>query len=151
MFEDNVEQFPLFYTVCLASTGEDLACFVFDKQKSMNATFSKLVSVTTDGASSMIGIGNGMTRRFKRLLQQETRTDSFQLQQVWCLARRLNLVLRDLQHVPNIGSVFFLQIGSQQSEGRLRTGSGFSKRIQMLATERYPSHQRRDGLSCMMY
>ena len=50
VFEDKMEQFTLFYSVCHASTGEELGRFVFDKLKHYNVPFSKLVSVASDGA-----------------------------------------------------------------------------------------------------
>ena len=49
----------LFYSVCHASTGEELARLVFGRFKEFNVPFGKLISVATDGAKSMIGAVNG--------------------------------------------------------------------------------------------
>ena len=105
-FDTHLEQFPLFFTVCDASTGQDLAAFVFNRLKQMNAPLSKLVSLSTDGASCMIGQDNGMFSCFKRLVQQDIGPVNCDINHVWCLAHRLNLVIRDFQNVENINSVF---------------------------------------------
>ena len=50
VFDKRIEQFNLFFSVCRASTGEELAQFVFDKLKGYNVPFTKLTSIATDGA-----------------------------------------------------------------------------------------------------
>ena len=105
-FKNRIVQFPLFMCVCCASTGEELAAFVFNRLKQINAPFSKLSSIATDGASNMIGQAKGMVPRFKRLVRQELGTVPSPIQHVWCLAHRLNLVIRDFENVQNIKSVF---------------------------------------------
>ena len=54
----------------------------------------------------MIGHTNGMVSHFKRLVAVELGTVECPFKHVWCLAHRLNLVIRDFQNVPNINSVF---------------------------------------------
>ena len=73
-FQDRLEQFPLFMKVCDASTGEEVAAFVFNSLKVYNAQFNKLSSIATDGASAMIGKANGMISFFKRLVSTELGT-----------------------------------------------------------------------------
>ena len=105
-FMDHLEQFPLFFTVCDASTGHDLASLVFNRLRRLNAPFHKLVSISTDGASNMVGQYNGMFQCFKSLVQQELGSVSCSLTQVWCLAHRINLVISDFDNVDDINSVF---------------------------------------------
>ena len=105
-FSNHIEQLPLFYSVCDASTGHGLASFVFDRLKQMNVPFIKLVSLSTDGASNMIGHLNWMFPNFKRLVQRELGIVPCELVHVWCLAHRLNLVIKDFQNVENVNSVF---------------------------------------------
>ena len=105
-FDAHLEQMPLFFSVRDASTGHDLAVFVFNRLKQMNAPLSKLASVSTDGASNMMGHDNGMFSCFKRLVQQDLGQVPCFLNNVWCFAHRLNLVIRDFQNVEHINSVF---------------------------------------------
>ena len=102
---DRVEQMPLFLSVCGASSGEEMAEFVFRRLKDVNVPFSKMLSVATDGASNMVGSLNGMVVHIKRMVQAEVGHNNCIFQPVWCFAHRLNLVLRDFQRVPCINSV----------------------------------------------
>ena len=104
-FSDSLEHLPLFFSVCDASTGQELASFVMNRLKRMDAPLSKLVSLSTDGARNMMGHTNGLFACFKRLFQQEIGTMTCSLVQVWCVSHRLNLVIRDFQNVDNIKSV----------------------------------------------
>ena len=106
VFDERMEQFTLFYSVCHASTGNELAQFVFDKLKQFKVPFEKLVSVASDGAKNMIGAVNGMIPNLKRLIKQEINVDHAPFKSVWCLAHRLNLVITDYMRVPYINSVF---------------------------------------------
>ena len=72
----------------------------------MNIPFPKLTALSTDGASNMIGHVNELFHNFKMLVQQELGSVPCALVQVWCLAHRLNLVIKDFQNVANISSVF---------------------------------------------
>ena len=96
----------LVFSVCDASTGQNLASFIFNRLKQINAPFSNLFSLSTGGASNMVGRFNGLLQCFKTLVQQEHGTIPCAISQVWCLAHRLNLVIRDFQDVKNINSVF---------------------------------------------
>ena len=49
VFEDRIEQFPLFFCVCRPTTGDQLARFLFDRFKTLDVPFTKLHSVTTTG------------------------------------------------------------------------------------------------------
>ena len=106
VFDERMEQFTLFHSVCRASTGNELAQFVFDKLKQFKVPFEKLVSVASDGAKNMIGAVNGMIPNLKRLIKQEINVDHAPFKSVWCLAHRLNLVITDYMRVPYINSVF---------------------------------------------
>ena len=106
VFDEKMEQLTLFYSVCHASTGEELAHFVFDKLKQFNVPFKKLVSVATDGAKNMIGGVSGMIPILNRFVRQEVGADHTPFKNVWCLAHRLNQVITDFQRVPYINSVF---------------------------------------------
>ena len=105
-FQDHLEQFPLFVSVCDASTGEELADYVIYRLKRFNAPLSKLVSIATDGAHNMVGQFNGLATILKRLVQRELGVDTPTFQHVWCLAHRLNLIITDFQNVRNINYVF---------------------------------------------
>ena len=104
-FKTHMEQFPLFFSVCDASTGQELAAFVFGRLQRNDVPFAKLVSVATDGAYNMLGRFNGMVSHLKRLVQQALGVVTPTFDHVWCLAHRLNLVIRDFQDVPDIKHV----------------------------------------------
>ena len=70
-----MEQFTLFYSVCHATTGVELAQFVFNRLKQYNVPFDKLISVASDGAKNMIGADNGMISHLNRLVKQELSAD----------------------------------------------------------------------------
>ena len=107
-FEDSVVQIPLFFDVCHRATGNDIAQFVFNKLLDFNPVFEKLVSVSTDGASNMIGRASGMAARLKLLIRQHcaTRQVPFNnFHSVWCFAHRLNLVTKDLMQMKGVNIV----------------------------------------------
>ena len=104
-FEDKVTQKPLFFKVCDSSTGEELANFVFDVLVSKNVPFEKLSCVASDGAASMIGTTNGMSAHLRRLITRKYGPQHCKMESMWCFAHRLNLVIRDFQHVDYINSV----------------------------------------------
>ena len=109
VFESDVMQLPLFMALCYASSGEEMASFVLTKLREKNAIFNKLVSVTTDGASNMIGKDRGFFACFCRLLKttgtlQPHEVDS--IINVWCFAHRMNLVTRDMKEAPGMNDIF---------------------------------------------
>lgn len=103
--DDRIEQMPFFLSVCGASSGEEIAAFVFRRLKEKRVPFSKLLSIATDGASNMTGSVNGMVAHLKRMVREEAGRENCILQPLWCFAHRLNLVIRDFQHVPCINAV----------------------------------------------
>ena len=105
-FDDRIEQLPLFLSVCQASSGEEMAEFVYGRLKEKHIPFSKLLSFATDGASYMVGSTNGIVARVRRMVQSEAGRDNCIFQQVWCFAHRLNLVIHDFQNVPYINTIF---------------------------------------------
>ena len=70
--------------------------------------FEKLVSVSTDGASNMIGRISGMTTKLKLLIRQHcaARQALFNdFNTVWCFAHRLNLVTKDFMGLKGMSIV----------------------------------------------
>ena len=57
----------------------------------------------------MVGRFNGLFQCFKTLVQQELGTVHCAISQVWCLAHRLNLVIRDFQDVKT-STMFFISV-----------------------------------------
>ena len=109
VFESDTKQFPLFMALCYASSGEEMASFLFSKLREKKAVFSKLVSVTTDGASNMIGKDRGLFSGFCRLLKSTGTLQTHEIssiKSVWCFAHRMNLVTRDLKDAPCMNDVF---------------------------------------------
>ena len=97
-FEERTVQHPLFFAVCPQSTGSGVALFIFNKLVEREAPFEKLVSVSTDGATNMIGGNVGMTACLKRLIQQYCSSNQIQFNDfhsVWCFAHRMNLITKD--------------------------------------------------------
>ena len=106
-----MKQFPLFMALCYPSSGEETASFLLSKLLEKKAVFSKLVSLTTDGARNMIGSERGLFACFCHLLKttdtlEKDRIDQFQ--NIWCFAHRMNLVTRDLREVQNMNDVLTL-------------------------------------------
>ena len=98
-FEDRLIRIPLFFDTYHQSTGDEIALFVYHKLVEHNCSFQKLICVSSDGASNMIGSSNGMTVALKRLIQRhcgEQQTHFSDFHTVWCFAHRLNLVTKDL-------------------------------------------------------
>ena len=145
-FDNRLEQFPLFFSVCDASTGQNLASFIFTRLKQINAPFSKLVSLSTDGASNMVGRFNGLFQCFKTLVQQEHGTIPCAISQVWCLAHRLNLVIRDFPDVKNINSVFISVIGLLRKERLFLIASFCGKNTRRGGSRKSQNRLRRGGL-----
>ena len=97
--EDSVIQLPLFFDVCHQTTGNDIAHFVFNKLLEFNPSFEKLVSISTDGATNMIGRSSGISTKLKHIIHQHCATRQLpfnDFHSVWCFAHRLNLVTKDL-------------------------------------------------------
>ena len=102
--EERISPFPLFLSVCFASTGEDLATFVFRKLK-WTLPFTKWAQFPLM-RSNVISQTNGMSSHARRLIQSEYGTHSSNFHQIWCLCHRLHLVIRDLRNVEHIKTVF---------------------------------------------
>ena len=99
---------PVVHGLCYESSGDEMASFPLSKLRE-RLFFSKLVSVTTDGASNMIGYERGLFACFCRLLKT---TDTLEndkinaIKNVWCFAHRMNLVTRDMREVPSLNDDF---------------------------------------------
>ena len=85
-----------------------MAKIVFDKLEEKNCDFSKLVSITTDGASNMIGQEHGMANEIVKMANEKmnaNRRFGVDVHCLWCIAHRLNLVAQDFKEVENINFV----------------------------------------------
>ena len=96
-FEYKILVIPMFISPCLASSGKDMAVFIFDDLREKEARFEKLVSLATDGATNMVGKYSGMTTIINELIMRhcrETNVEPTTVNSVWCFAHRLNLATR---------------------------------------------------------
>ena len=96
-FLDKTDEIPLFLTQCQVSSGKYLASLLFNWLKNKNANFSKLVSVSTDGATNMIGKYYGMAVNLNSLVATHCRQNNIgipTIHSLWCFAHRINLVTK---------------------------------------------------------
>ena len=70
-FEDRISQEVLFFERVSETNGKQLAKFVFEKLEEKNCDFSKMVSITTDGATNMIGQNTGMANEIVKLANEK--------------------------------------------------------------------------------
>ena len=108
VFESDVMQFPLFMALCYASSGEEMASFLLTKLREEKAILNKLVSVTTDGVSNMIGKDRGFFACFCRLLKTTGTLQSHEVDSIMnaCFAQRMNLVTRDMKDAAGMNDIF---------------------------------------------
>ena len=66
-----VQEIVLFDKICERKTGRDLAKIVFEKLTAKNCDFSKMVSITTDGAKNMIGQNHGMANEIVMIVNEK--------------------------------------------------------------------------------
>ena len=96
-FDNNMLEIPLFISSCAASSGKEMARYIFERLIERNACFEKFVSVATDGAANMIGKFNGMSRHLKTLIENHCRSNNVRsptIHTMWCFAHRINLVTK---------------------------------------------------------
>ena len=101
-------QLPIFFATCFVSSGNDMAQFLFDKLVEKDVDFSKLVCVSTDGATNMVGQMNGMVVNIKSLIGRhclERNVPFFDFHSVWCFAHRANFITRDFLGMKMINAV----------------------------------------------
>ena len=70
--------------------------------------FSKLVSITTDGAKNMVSNQRGVAYEIVKMANDQFHMDKrigLDVHCLWCIDHRLNLVARDFKDVPNINFV----------------------------------------------
>ena len=106
-FEDHISQQVLFFDKVSETTGRKMARFVVDKLEK-NCDLTKMVSITTDGASNMIGQNAGMANEIVKLVNERTNGNKrigVDVHCLWCMAHRLNLVAQDFKEVENINFV----------------------------------------------
>ena len=107
-FDDHISQEVLFFERVTETTGQKMAKFVVGKLEEKNCDFSKMVSVTTDGAANMIGQNSGMANEIVKLMNEKMNTNrriGVDVHCLWCMAHRLNLVVQDFKEVENINFV----------------------------------------------
>ena len=120
-FEDRISQEVLFFEKVSETTGKKLANFVLEKLEEKNCDFSKLVSITTDGASNMIGQNTGMANEEVKLVNEKHHLNKrigVDVHCLWCIAHRLNLVAQDFKEVEDSNFVNSSSNGSRQAAGR---------------------------------
>ena len=69
-FKDRISQEILFFEKVSETTGQKMAKFVIEKLEE-NCDFSKMVSITTDGATNMIGQNAGMANEIVKLANEK--------------------------------------------------------------------------------
>ena len=107
-FDECVFQEIIIFDKISQKTGRDLANYVLEKLTVKNCDFSKMVSVTTDGAKNMIGQYSGLANEIVKMANQRfglNRHIGADVHSVWCIDHRLNLVVQDFKEVPNINCV----------------------------------------------
>ena len=95
----------MFFGVCHAYTGEEMATYIFHKLKQKRVPLSKLCRVTTDGVNNMVGRYNGVIPHLKKLVRDEMSDPTFNFPSIWCLSHRMNLVIRSFEEVDCIKNV----------------------------------------------
>ena len=70
-FEDRICQEILFLEKVTASTGREMARFIFGKLDEKCRDFSKLVSITTDGASNMVSKECGLANELIKIINEK--------------------------------------------------------------------------------
>ena len=145
--ENKIVQFPLFFSVCLAKTGEEMASFIFYQLRRKNVPFAKLCSIATDGAASMIGDENGMVALLERKIQGHCRDFSLRISNVWCLSHRLNLVVGDMNKMDHVQSVFNFADWITKKGGLRPTQDGSTSPSQPHTSKKSPNHPKPDGPS----
>ena len=107
-FDDRIFQEILIFDKISQTTGKETARFVFEKLNEKRCDFSKLVSITTDGASNMTGQAHGMASEMVRMINGQFNTNKrigVDVHCLWGFDHRLNLVAQDFREVPNINFV----------------------------------------------
>ena len=133
-FDDKALEIPLFIVPCTVSSGKEMAVFLFQKLKERNVMFDKLVSVSTDGASNMVGKFNGMTKHFKELVEQHCRENNLvspTIHTVWCFAHRINLLTKTFLKMKPVNVV-------------LAFSDWFSNRRRQVAYKRFLAVEKKD-------
>ena len=145
--DESLTQFPLFFAVCHASTGEELATYVLHKLKQKKIPLSKLSCVTTDGANNMTGKHNGMVVHLRDMIRAEVGEQNSEFQSIWCLSHRLNLVVRDFESVDHIKNVLKFADWFSSKRKAVAYKNGFLRRSQTIISRKSPSHLRPGGVS----
>ena len=73
-FDDYIFQVIIIFEKVSEKTGRELARFLFEKLAEKNCYFSKMVSITTDGAKNMIGQNHGMANEMVKMAKEKCGT-----------------------------------------------------------------------------
>ena len=87
-FEDRIFQEILIFDKISQTTGKETARFIFEKLNEKRCDFSKLVSITTDGASNMTGQAHGMASEMVRMINGQFNTNKrigVDMHCLWCI------------------------------------------------------------------
>ena len=140
-FDECVFQEIILFDKIYQKTGHDLADFVFEKLNAKNCDFTKMVSITTDGAKNMIGQFSGMANEIVKMANERygtSRRFGADVHSVWCIDHRLNLVAQDFKEVPNINFVLAF-INWITANERLVSYSAFARRTQRRKKKKIPA------------
>ena len=139
-FDDKIQQENLFFEKVSETTGHGLARFVFMKLLEKQCDFSKLVSITTDGAKNMISQQRGLASEIVQMANNQlgtTKRIGVDVHCLWCIDHRLNLVARDFNKVPNI-NFEILSIDWITAKDRLVSYTAFVKANRETSKKKIP-------------
>ena len=100
-----------------------------------------MVSITTDGAKNMIGQNHGMANEMVKMAKEKCGTSRLigaDINAVWCIDHRLNLVAQDFNEVPNINFVITFIDWITASE-RLVSFTAFARKNQVIKKKKIPT------------
>ena len=139
-FDDRISQVVLLFDKVAEKTGDKVARFIFDRLNEKGCDFSKLVSITSDGAKNMISQDYGMANELIKLVRTNLTVDlnvGVDVHCIWCMAHRLNLVAQDFKEVPNINFVIMFVKWLTASD-RLVSYSLFSRKTSSTKVKKIP-------------
>ena len=70
-FADKITQEIIIFEKVAGTRGQELARFIFDRLDENNCDFTKMISITTDGASNMTGQAHGMANEMIKIVNEK--------------------------------------------------------------------------------
>ena len=140
-FENRIYQEIILFEQVSEKSGRGLANYVYGKMNERGCDFSKLVSITTDGAKNMISQDCGLASELIKTVNEQKNTNlqlGNDVHAVWCIDHRLNLVAQDFQEVENINFVLMF-IRWITGSDRLVSFTAFARTHQETKTKKIPS------------